>query len=553
MTEELSGSRFISIPAPEVQHLTTVFRRIQSGELRIPAFQRGFVWHDQQIIEILESVYRGYPVGSILLWKSAASQDVHLRTTDASNTAVEVPIPFPHLPVTVPTTYVLDGMQRLSALYGVFYASSLHENFDVVFDLVSREFNFTRTVDEDDARYIPLATVFVPRKLLDAQSRMAIREDGDTLIDASLGLLQAFQEYLLPIVTITASGLNEVVEIFERVNSTGTKLGRIDFMRALTWSEAFDLNYELRQLRQHFISLNFDYSEETLIKALSILLGKDPTPSAMVELRNFSAQELHMGIARTREVLERVILFLRQECGVLSSAFVPYEGQTLVLTRIFGTFPNPSHDITAVARAWFWSTSLSEALRGKADHYVTRAINSVNRLEAGDLKALTQRLLLTPETLLERRLINEKALSTAIVSLFGKNDARSLLTGEVIDPESYMVSFKPDFFEAIVPIGEIRHTGKRGMPSAKLLANICLIPTSTRRSLPGGNSGGSAILAILSVTERLGDEHGRLTLASQFISEEALSYLLLSDFTAFLRVRANDIFQATLALVEGRL
>ena len=56
-------------PSPEVQYLPAIFRRIQSGDIRIPAFQRDFVWNEAQILELLESVYRGFPIGSALLWK----------------------------------------------------------------------------------------------------------------------------------------------------------------------------------------------------------------------------------------------------------------------------------------------------------------------------------------------------------------------------------------------------------------------------------------------------------------------------------------------------
>ena len=56
-------------PAPEVQHLPTLLRRVQAGEIRVPAFQRDYVWTEKQIIELLESIYNGYPIGSLLFWQ----------------------------------------------------------------------------------------------------------------------------------------------------------------------------------------------------------------------------------------------------------------------------------------------------------------------------------------------------------------------------------------------------------------------------------------------------------------------------------------------------
>jgi len=99
-------------PQPSVEHLTTIFRRIDSGKIVVPAFQRTFVWELADIIALLESVYKGYPIGRLLLW--AVDHDF-LRVSDSSE------IPFPKSKPEFPLSYVLDGLQRLSSLYGVFH------------------------------------------------------------------------------------------------------------------------------------------------------------------------------------------------------------------------------------------------------------------------------------------------------------------------------------------------------------------------------------------------------------------------------------------------
>src|ERR1700755_2714060 len=102
-------------PRPSVEHLLTVFRRIDARKLVIPAFQRTFVWREAQILDLLESVYSGYPVGSILLWNV---ESPILRVS------VSEEIPFPRGKIQYPVDFVLDGLQRLSTLYGVFHFGS---------------------------------------------------------------------------------------------------------------------------------------------------------------------------------------------------------------------------------------------------------------------------------------------------------------------------------------------------------------------------------------------------------------------------------------------
>src|SRR3954462_7856987 len=103
----------MTAPKPEVVYLPAIFRSIRSGETRAPAFQRGFVWKPPQIFELLESVYKSYPIGSLLLWQV----DQSIMRTDLSGS-----VPFPHPPVTGLVDFVLDGMQRISTLYGAFHS-----------------------------------------------------------------------------------------------------------------------------------------------------------------------------------------------------------------------------------------------------------------------------------------------------------------------------------------------------------------------------------------------------------------------------------------------
>src|SRR6266478_9704408 len=127
-------------PTPDVQHLPTLFRRIQQGEIRVPAFQRGFVWREAQIVELLESVYRGFPIGSLLFWRV---EEELLRVEH------KVTFPFPNVPIRYPSKFLLDGLQRLTTLYGVFHWPTPQEpgRYNMVFDLDKEEF---RLFDDKD-------------------------------------------------------------------------------------------------------------------------------------------------------------------------------------------------------------------------------------------------------------------------------------------------------------------------------------------------------------------------------------------------------------------
>ena len=85
--------------------------KIIEGNIKIPPFQREFVWKQEQVIELLDSVIKDYPIGSILLWetKDDLPSKRNIGGFDLPNPTEDYPI-----------NYVLDGQQRVTSIFGVF-------------------------------------------------------------------------------------------------------------------------------------------------------------------------------------------------------------------------------------------------------------------------------------------------------------------------------------------------------------------------------------------------------------------------------------------------
>ncbi|HEV7770605.1 MAG TPA: DUF262 domain-containing protein [Solirubrobacterales bacterium] len=85
--------------------------RILEGRIRIPAFQRGFVWDPEHVAFFMDSIYRGFPFGSLLIWRTKEKLK-HERALG--------PYELPEVDPDLPIDYVLDGQQRLTSVFGVF-------------------------------------------------------------------------------------------------------------------------------------------------------------------------------------------------------------------------------------------------------------------------------------------------------------------------------------------------------------------------------------------------------------------------------------------------
>src|SRR3954451_11974548 len=95
--------------------------RIDRGEIKLPEIQRGYVWKPAQVANLIDSLYRGYPSGSMLVWRPDEEVAERLLRIAGSGKG----------PMAVPQ-YLLDGQQRLTSLHRVFHR---HKDANVVFNV----------------------------------------------------------------------------------------------------------------------------------------------------------------------------------------------------------------------------------------------------------------------------------------------------------------------------------------------------------------------------------------------------------------------------------
>jgi hypothetical protein len=170
-----------------------LIERVLSGTIRIPKFQRGFVWESEKVSFLMDSIYRGYPIGSVLLWRSEQK-----LSGERDLGPFELPEPEKKWPI----DYVLDGQQRITSLFGVFQ-NSLNpkegsESFNVYFDLEANdgalEDQFLVLSDSS-----PISDRFFSLRLLFNPSQFALktRDLCTTDLDRIVELQRRFQEFQL--------------------------------------------------------------------------------------------------------------------------------------------------------------------------------------------------------------------------------------------------------------------------------------------------------------------------------------------------------------------
>jgi hypothetical protein len=525
----------------QIQYLPSLLAKLEEGDIRIPPFQRPFVWKESQVLELLESIYRGYPIGVLYFWvPDETIYDARWNNNFLLSNFRDQDYQVPELKDRrYPATYVLDGVQRLSSLYGVFNWKNTDNPapFNIVFDLRSERFLHYRRNNLPEA-YISLSALFTPKRLFEAQRQLEGLLDSDTLIERAITLHSKFQEYSIPVVTIRGGTLDNTVEIFERINTRGTSLTLSDLITNLVTTNDFKINEAIESADVRLSQNGFQVTSELFIKAIAVILDKSPTPHAILGLRELHAADLLKASQTCEAALENAAAFLRNELRIFSFEVVPYEEQILVLTKLFSLSPSLRPETIAAIRRWFWKVGFDEGFRGKRPGYLMHFILNAQNIMKGDFSAFDIPLDFEVSDFLRRSLIKGKAFSLAVAAMMAVKAPRSLTTGEQIDPETFMREIGLENFADLFSRDVIQSIGERKVRSSRLIANTIIVLESERKGLlniPPRDLIGSLI-------DRFGDE-GYVIMESQFISPTASKLILDNNLADFLDDRAKELYE----------
>jgi len=365
-----------------------ILDHVPRGQIRIPAFQRGFVWDPEMVAFLMDSIYKGYPFGSLLLWRTK-EQLRHERELG--------PFVLPDRDPDYPIDYVLDGQQRITSLFGVFQneiapsPSSDWEDiyFDLDADADAQESQFVAPrVDEVTAqRHFPLKALF--NSIHYRQATSVFGDDAIVRLDA---MQERFKEARIPIQLLKTEDRAAVAIVFERINRTGVPLDTLQLLTAWTWSEEFDLQAEFESLREELEPFGFaGVGEDTnlLLRCCAAVLSGDASPNALVSLRGSEVRERFDEITNG---IRGAIDFLRANMAVETVTNLPFS-TILVPLSVFFAAPGNEHvrmrgEQRARLARWFWRSCFSRRFSSGVLRNLKEDIEAVAQLRDGKKSAL---------------------------------------------------------------------------------------------------------------------------------------------------------------------
>lgn len=365
--EEFGTSNELRV-RPDVNLLETYLDEVHKGQLRVPKFQRPFVWRPEQMLDLFDSIERGYPIGSLLLWQT----DIELESLGEVG-GLQVP----NAPGRS-TTFILDGHQRLSTLYSCLYRTEKSDNpndptawiwhvYRVLGQSENRSSRYVhwRKAGPAPANYLPVRSVLKTLDFLSYARRLS-RDYKDEVYDAMVEeaeeVAQRIKSYKLSVVTLVGGSLTQAVEVFSRVNSKGQPMSPDQMVSALTYKRGEEsLANRIEAILEGIAAQGFgQINETTAFRSVLAVAGEEEVTGARWDVLARRVEgRLAQATFDTDKALERAVAFLKDEIGVPLARLIPYNNQLMLLALFFHLCPEPSEEQVKVLIRWFWITSWS--------------------------------------------------------------------------------------------------------------------------------------------------------------------------------------------------
>nr|WP_293182125.1 DUF262 domain-containing protein [Nannocystis sp.] len=350
-------------------------RKVLDGQLRVPGFQRPLKWEIKDVLALLDSVFRGYPVGTLLLWqRSAEAERVQYGsiTVDATHRSDAL--------------MVVDGQQRVRALtQALAGAGHPSEPFAAFFDVREEKFVKLAKREEPQTHHVPMTEVLDSEKLIAWVIDHRVPESDRRAV---IQLGKRLREYQIPAYLVVTEHEAAVREIFRRANDTGRRMEEHEVFNAIHSRSDIPAPANVRDVAARLAQLQFGGPDEaTLLQMLQAIRGVDATKERAPQL----GAEAHEKMVELQRSAEATIAFLRRDANIPHASLLPYQQPLLALARLFARFPEPQPRSRELLARWLWRGALTGAHTGVTAR-TREMITAIQNDEAAAVTALLQTL-----------------------------------------------------------------------------------------------------------------------------------------------------------------
>lgn len=532
---------------------------INERELALPDFQRDFVWDPRATEELVESIARAFPAGSLLFMPWQAETFTPRAIQGA-----------PELDGTTPHQLILDGQQRLSSLYQACYGvgdyryfvdlNPLFKDDDIQEAVFYRHKNrsgaYTTIEQQADRLVLPLGVLFGEGDGFDGWLDHVIdrrREGGEQDSELRKRIRTAYKQYVkpiedyrFPVVTLDhETSLEAVCSIFETLNRTGVRLSVFDLLAARFYAKGLDLRrkWEETTAEQEIIE-TFTVDKYYVLQSIALRAHGSVKRGDVLRLTVEDVKEQWDVVTHGYHA---ALEMLRDECGVKTGKWLPYGYLLVPMAAVWQEAIEVAGPASGANRErlkrWFWCSGFSQTYDRAANTQAAKDFNELKRwIRGGEAPETVSQFSFDPGRLREIT-PKQQSLYKALMALVLSHGAADFHHAHALTPASIAAQGVDDHH--VFPRAYLNPSGEEARYPSQLvdcILNRTLIDSATNQRI-GKRPPDEYLDEIKSELEKLGtgdDAFGRL-LRSHLLPADEHSPLFENDFERFLEWRQSEL------------
>jgi len=403
---------------------------IETGQVKIPQFQRKFVWSIKDSAKLLDSIIKGYPIGTFIYWRT------NERLRSVRNLG-NISLPEPKSGEFV--NYVLDGQQRLTSLYSALKGVKIGEEDGKTTDYSEIYIDLLAS-DDDDVVSTDLENRTFENKIKITDLMKggyaifkAYPDEHHEKLDYYRNVLTG---YTFSIINLKNAQIDVATEVFTRLNVGGKSLSLFEIMVAKTYhifeskkgnsteEEIFDLSVKYEELSSELSASHYDtIPSATILQVISILLEKDCTRKTILKLDKMAFINIW---DEAVNCIKSSIDFFRSY-GIVVGRILPYNALIIPFSYFFFKHKhNPTGEMKKRLEDFFWRVSLGFRYSSGVEGKLVQDIAKIDKIIANELPRYEWAVIINKEFVESHGWFSTgKSFNKAILCLFAKQKPKS--------------------------------------------------------------------------------------------------------------------------------
>lgn len=526
-------------PKPDSKKYTDLISEIQKGQIKVPKFQRNFVWSLDKTAKLLDSILKGYPIGTFILWET------NERLNDIKNIGN---LELPAIPDDIKVQYVLDGQQRITSLYAAFLGAKIQkEGEKKITDYSEIYVDLDGDVENNDDQIVisekPEEGIFITlHEILNFNDNLLeIKEKySDEQFKRIHQYSQTFSTYDFSTIVLRKEDIDSAIEVFTRINTGGQTLTLFEIMSAKTYDEeqGFDMEDRFQKLLKELEERKYDtISSSVILSVISLILSKNKECKRKVILQ-LDKQAIIDIWDDVISALKESVDYFRSVYRIPVSAILPYDS-LLVPFAYFFYFQKekPKGEQIKFLEEYFWRMSLSFRYSSSTESKLAQDIKRIDEILKGnrpnyeDVKVY----LSSPKDLIETGFSAGSSYCKAILCLLAYHEPKDFQdNGKVILDNSWLKVANSKNYHHFFPKAYLR---KNNIGNENSLVNITLVSADLNKRKIKAKAPSIYIQDFLDENEEL-----PISIKSHLIDSLDNFGVMSDDYLVFLEKRANSIF-----------